>query len=143
MKNGRLILWTAVAICEVSKTSWQKGKLSMKDDLENHSKGPIIPFGAMVEYHPISTPDSHQIGKNVLPELFLGCALIAGNFGKEIFLVADIEELEKIDASEIYPRRINAKDVRTPKKERTFHIPSCRGHSKNVRTRPRIPRTHS
>ena len=39
MKNGGLILWNAIAICEMSKTSWQKGKLLMKDDLENHSKG--------------------------------------------------------------------------------------------------------
>ena len=29
------------------------GKLFMKDDLENHSKGRIILFGAMVQYHPI------------------------------------------------------------------------------------------
>ena len=41
----------AIAICEMSKTSWQKGKLHTKDDLENHSK--VIPLGAMVENHPI------------------------------------------------------------------------------------------
>ena len=29
----------AIAICEMSETSWQTGKLRMKDDLENHSKG--------------------------------------------------------------------------------------------------------
>ena len=28
-----------IAICEMSKTSWQIGKLFTKDDLENHSKG--------------------------------------------------------------------------------------------------------
>ena len=39
MKVGGQILWNADAICEMSKTSWQIGKLSMKDDLENHSKG--------------------------------------------------------------------------------------------------------
>ena len=33
MKNGGLILWNAIDICEMSKTSWQKGKLLMKDDL--------------------------------------------------------------------------------------------------------------
>ena len=44
-------------------------------------EGPIIPFGAMVEYHPISTRDRsrlHQVGKKVLPGIFLGYALIAG-----------------------------------------------------------------
>ena len=38
MEDGDPILWNAVAICEMSKTSWQMGKLRMKDELENHSK---------------------------------------------------------------------------------------------------------
>ena len=38
MKGGGLILWNAIAICEMSKTSWQMGKRQMKDDPENHSK---------------------------------------------------------------------------------------------------------
>ena len=44
-------------------------------------KGPIIPFGSLVEYHPITAKDQsriHQFGKNVLPGLFLGYALYAG-----------------------------------------------------------------
>ena len=43
--------------------------------------GPLIPFGAMVEYHPISAKDQprlHQFGAKVLPGTFLGCALFAG-----------------------------------------------------------------
>ena len=39
--------------------------------------GPVIPFGAMVEYHPISAKDQsrlHQFGAKVLPCIFLGCA---------------------------------------------------------------------
>ena len=48
-------------------------------------KGPIIPFGSLVEYYPISAKDQsriHQFGKNVLPELFLGYALYAGRIWK-------------------------------------------------------------
>ena len=44
-------------------------------------RGPIIPFGSLVEYHPISAKDQsriHQFGKKVLPGLFLGYALYAG-----------------------------------------------------------------
>ena len=44
-------------------------------------EGPIIPFGSLVEYHPISAKDQsriHQFGKKVLPGLFLGYALYAG-----------------------------------------------------------------
>ena len=42
--------------------------------------GPIIPFGSLVEYHPITAKDQsriHQFGKKVLPGLFLGYALHA------------------------------------------------------------------
>ena len=64
--------------------------------------GPVIPFGAMVEYHPISAKDqsrSHQFGPNVLPGIFLGYALNAGGIWKGDILVAGIEELEQMDAS--------------------------------------------
>ena len=45
-------------------------------------KGPVIPFGAMVEHYPISARGQsrlHQCGKKVLPGIFLGYALYAGN----------------------------------------------------------------
>ena len=38
-------------------------------------------------------------------------------------MVADIEELEKIDASEIHARRLNAKEVLTPKNGEHFFPP--------------------
>ena len=44
-------------------------------------KGPIIPFGSLVEYHPTTAKDQsriHQFGKKVLPGLFLGYAVYAG-----------------------------------------------------------------
>ena len=44
-------------------------------------KGPIIPFGSLVEYYPISAKGQsriHQFGKKVLPGLFLKYALYAG-----------------------------------------------------------------
>ena len=67
-------------------------------------KGPIIPFGSLVEYHPITAKDQsriHQFGKIVLPGLFLGYALYAGGIWKGDVLVADFEELETMDVSEI------------------------------------------
>ena len=74
--------------------------------------GPIIPFGSLVEYHPITAKDQsriHQFGKKVLPGLFLGYALYAGGIWKGDVLIADLEELETMDASEIYSKRLNAK----------------------------------
>ena len=57
------------------------GKTSFERRFGEPFKGPIIPFGAMVEYHPISAQDlsrRHQFGKKVLPGIFLGYELIAG-----------------------------------------------------------------
>ena len=45
-------------------------------------KGPAIPFGAMVAYHPNSDKDLsrlHQFGSKILPGIFLGYALHAGD----------------------------------------------------------------
>ena len=81
-------------------------------------KGPIIPFGSLVEYHPITAEDQsriHQFGKKVLPGLFLGYALYAGRIWKVDVLIADLEELETMDASENYSERLNAKEVIFPK----------------------------
>ena len=79
---------------------------------------PIIPFGSLVEYYPITAKDQsriHQFGKKVLPGLFLGYALYAGRIWKGDIMVADLEELETMDASEIYSKRLNAKEVIFPK----------------------------
>ena len=79
---------------------------------------PIIPFGSLVEYYPTTAKDQsriHQFGKKVLPELFLGYALYAEGIWKGDVLVADLEELETMDASEINSKRLNAKEVIFPK----------------------------
>ena len=68
-------------------------------------EGPVIPFGAMVEYHPISAKDLsrlHPFGPKVLPGIFLGHAPHAGRIWKGDILVEDIEELEQMDVYEIY-----------------------------------------
>ena len=76
----------------------------------------------MLEYHPISVRDQsrlHQLGKKVLPVIFPGYALIAGRIWKGHILIADMEDLEELDASEIYPQRINAKEALISQKEMT------------------------
>ena len=90
-------------------------------------KGPIIPFGSKVEYHPTSAKDVsrlEQFGKKVLPEVFLGFALHARRIWKGDILVADIED--KMDASEIHAGRLNAKEVLTPKNGDHFLFPDRR-----------------
>ena len=126
MRSGGQILWNAIAICEMSKTYWQTGRLLVKEDLGNHSKDQSFPFGAMVEYYPISARDQariHQFGDKVLPGIFLGYALIAGGIWEGDILIADIEELENLDASEIYPQRLNAKEVLVTQRKGEFAFP--------------------
>ena len=84
----------------------------------------------MVEYHLISAKDQsrlHQSGAKVVPGFFLGHALYAGGIWKGDIMVADIEELEEMDASELHARRLNAKEVLTPMKGEKFIFPVADG----------------
>ena len=68
MKCGGLIQWNAIASCARSKTSWQTGETPYERRFGEPFKGPIFPFGAMVDYHPISPRDQsrlHQFGKKM------------------------------------------------------------------------------
>ena len=91
--------------------------------------GPVIPFGAMFEYHPSSAKDIsrlHKFGPKVLPGIFLGYVLYAGNWKGDI-MVADIGDLEEMDASELQARRLNAKEVLTPQRSGNFIFPVADG----------------
>ena len=93
------------------------GKTPYKRRFGQPFKGLIILFGSLVEYHTISSKDQsriHQFGKKVLLGLFLGYALYAGRIWKGDVLIADLEELETMDASQIYSARLNAKEVIFP-----------------------------
>ena len=106
-------------ICETFKISCLMRKLHTREVLENLLKDRSFRFGSLVEYYPISAKDQsriHQFGKKVLPGLFLGYSLYAGGIWKGDLTVADIEELETMDASEIYCKRLNAQEVIFPQK---------------------------
>ena len=89
----------------------------------------------MVEYHHITTKDQariHHFGKKVLPGLFLGYALYARGIWKGDVLVADLEELKTMDASEIYSKRLNAKEVIFPNNKGEFIFPIADGRIKTL-----------
>ena len=89
----------------------------------------------MAEYHPISAKDQsrlHQFGANVLPGTFLGYALYAGRIWKRDIMVADIEELKEMDASELHARRLNAKEVLTPQRDGNVIFPVADGTGKII-----------
>ena len=53
----------------------------------------------------------YQFGKKVLPGIFLGHELLAWWIWEGDILIADSQDLEKLDLSEIHPRRLYAKGV--------------------------------
>ena len=59
--------------------------------------------------------------------MFLGYALYAGVIWNGDIMVADIEELETMDASEIYSKRLNAKEEIFPKENGKFMFPAADG----------------
>ena len=106
-----------------AKHSRSDGKTPYERRFGEPFKGPIFPFGSLVEYDPTLQKHQsriHQFEKQVLPGLFLGYALYAGGIWKGDMMAADIEELETMDASEIYSKRLNAKEVRFPKENGKF-----------------------
>ena len=99
-------------------------------------KGPIIPFGSLVEYYTITAKDQsriHQFGKKVLPGLFLGYGLYAGGIWKGDVLVADLEELEMMDASEIHSKKTQCERGDTSqRKRRIYFSPIADGRIKTL-----------
>ena len=108
-------------------------------------KGPIIPSGSLVEYYPISAKDQsiiHQFGKKVLPRLFLGYALYAGGIWKGDIMVADIEELETMDASEIYSKKTQCKGSNISQRKWKFYYSSRRWTNQTSWRRSGTENTH-
>ena len=94
----------------------------------------------MAEDHPSSLEDQtriHQFGKKVLPVIFLGCEPVAKRIWKGDILRADLEDLEKLDASDVYSRRIKEKQVLISQEDDEFLFPAvdgtanCQGETTN------------
>ena len=96
MISGGQILWNAIAVCEMTKTSWQKGKLRMKDDLVN-------PSGT--------------------------CFARGWTLGRRYSDCWDWR-FQKLDASEICPRRLNAKEALITQKDGECVFPVADGSAK-------------
>ena len=150
--NGGRVLWNVTAICGTYKISCLMGRHLTRGDSENHLKGPIIPFGAMVENHLFlpktcrdcisSARKSYQVHSSTMQ-----CTL--GGIWKGDILVADIEESEQMDASKIHTKRLNAKEVLTLMNGGKVHMPNRRWNGKilwrrsgseNIHVNPGQPR---
>ena len=134
MKVGGQIPCNVTPVCENVTDLLSDGKTAFERRFGQPFKGPIIPFGSLVEYHPITAKDqsrTHQFGKKVLLGLFLGYALYAGGIWNGDVLVADFVELETMDASEIYSKRLNAKEVIFSQRKRRIYFSNRRWTNQN------------
>ena len=94
MKVGGQILWNVTHLsAKTSQIYYLMGRRPMKDVLGNHLKDRSNP----------------SIWKESLTWFVPRFALYAGGLWKGDVLVADLEELETMDASEIHSKRLNAK----------------------------------
>ena len=116
MKIGGRIPWNAISICETFKISCLMGKLRTKGVLENRLKDRSF---RLVHWLSITLflRRTSQESINLERKSHLDCSL--DTFCTRI-MVADLEELETMDASEMYSKRLNAKEVIFPKENGKF-----------------------
>ena len=102
MKVGVQILWNVTPFCETSQIYYLMGRRPMKDVLGNHLMDRLfhlVHWLSIALY--LHKTNQESINYSVLLGLFLGYALYAEGIWKSDVLVADLEELETMDASEI------------------------------------------
>ena len=106
-------------------------------------ESPMIPFGAMVEYYPISARDQSrlpQFGKKSFARNILGYASIAGRIWKRRYSGCRHSGTGKDGRIGNPSSKNQCKRSIDATKEIIFYLPSGRWYSKIVRKRPRIPK---
>ena len=98
-------------------------------------RGPVIPFGSTIKYHPVSAKDSTKLGRQFYLESSWDMHDMKGGFGRLV-------QLEKLDAPEVHARRLNAKETIMPKEGENFIFPIAGGTVKIVWRRSGTPKIH-
>ena len=133
MKVGGQIPWNATPICGTSQIYYLMGRRPMEDVLENHLKDRL---SRLVHWLSVTLKlrRTRQESINLERKTYLDCSLdtlcTRVEFWKGDVLIADLEELETMDASEIYSKRLNAKEVIFPKEKGELNFPIADGRIK-------------
>ena len=105
----------------------------MRDVLGNHLKDQLFHLVHWLSIT-LSLRRTSQESINLERKSYLDCSsdthCTRGEFWKGDVLVADIEDLEMMDASEIYSKRLNAKEVIFPQENGKFIFPVADGRIK-------------
>ena len=106
--------WNAIVTCERCTTKMADGKTASEKRYGKTFDGPSIPFGTLVEYIPITAKDKsriHQFGQKTLKGIFLGYVLRAVRGWSGDLMIADYEDLQESEASEIYVKGFQNQEV--------------------------------
>ena len=124
LKSGGKIPWNGITICRMTRTSWQTGNLKMSEDLVNRSKDQLYHLTHWLDISQNSERERQSTNSSICKEIVTKnlsrICFDRGWIWEEKILTADIEELEKLDASETYPRRLNAKEVLITQRDEEF-----------------------
>ena len=104
---------------------------------------PLIPFGAQIEYKPMSEKDLeklHTYGRKVLSGIFMGYHQKAGGAWNGDILIADWEEIENLESPrDIHLKQIPFAQTFVSKENEQFRfslffwrISTTRGHPKRI-----------
>ena len=99
MKGGGPTLWNAIAICEMCKTSGQRGKRHTQDDLEDNPKGQkyfLEHWFKIIRLHRKIRREFIKLARKYYLLSFLRSELIAGENWKGDILVANLEDFGKV-----------------------------------------------
>ena len=135
MKNAGQVPRNATPICETLKISCLMGRLPTKDVVENLSKDQSFRLVHWLSIT-LSLRKSSQESISLERKSYLDCSLdtlcTRGRIWKGDIMVADFEDQETMKASEIYSKRLNAKEVIFPKQNGKFIFPAADGRIKFV-----------
>ena len=104
---------------------------SKKKRFGHQFKGPIIPFGAQIEYKPSQQCDImrlHQFGKKMRSGVFLGYVQHAGGGWTGYLTIIDWQQVEQASTnSDIYAKRFKAAEVEIVFKQDAYCFPIAEG----------------
>ena len=127
MKIGGQIPWNAIPICETFKISYLMGRPRMRDVLGNHLKDLLF---HLVHWLSITLflRRTSQESINLERESYLDCSsdtlCTRGEFGRVTYWLQTLRSWKTMDASEMYSKRLNAKEVCFPKKKNNLFFQS-------------------
>ena len=129
-KNGGRIPWSVTAICEIFRIFYLMGKSPYERRFGmpfRRTSNTVRSDGGTSPYFCEGHIGMTSVWFKSLAMYILRLCLLRGRIWKGAIVVADVEELEQTDASEVHARRLNAKEVLTPMKGDNLKFPVTDG----------------